>query len=222
MKTDESTLLRNLGFDEKFFEKVKEPSTYVIKREKIRKVVSENAVTKIEVDADVRRCREAEDREIYGDQEENSLFGREEEGFGGNFVHEEFVDQEEEETEKNSKIENNLAIFKNCSENQMNQLNRIFREMNSTKDEKVLVKAYKSKLKTKFYEIYEANSQQFKEKIKYKIFHKCNYPSCGRTFASSGWLRSHFNEHLSEIKKNKFSILFENFLENCKNGCFYN
>ena len=97
----------------------------------------------------------------------------------------------------------------------MTQLDQIFKEMNSAPQQKILVKAYKSKLKSKFYQIYENNSQQLKEKVKYKIFHKCNYPSCGRTFSSSGWLNSHFNEHLKDLKKHRFNIMFEAFLLDC-------
>ena len=57
------------------------------------------------------------------------------------------------------------------------------------------------------------------EKIKNKIFHKCNFPSCNRTFASPGWLKSHFNEHDNEIKNYKFNKIFENFVR--KNNTIY-
>ena len=101
------------------------------------------------------------------------------------------------------------GIYKNTLRNQMNQLERLFQEMNETKEAKVIIRAYKSKLKTKFYKIYESNSEFFKEKNKFKIFHKCNFPGCARTFASAGWLRSHFFDHLSEIKMHKFNLEFE-------------
>ena len=94
----------------------------------------------------------------------------------------------------------------------MEQLDRIFKEMNESKEAKVIIKAYKSKLKTKFCKIYESNSEFYKEKNKFKIFHKCNFPGCSRTFASPGWLKSHFNEHLQEIKVNKFNVEFEKSL----------
>lgn len=108
------------------------------------------------------------------------------------------------------------GIFKNSMQNQIDQLNRIFEEMNNSKEAKVIIKAYRSKLKTKFYKIYESNSEFYKEKNKFKIFHKCNFPGCSRTFASAGWLKSHFNEHFEQIKKNKFNHEFEKSLIKCK------
>lgn len=135
----------------------------------------------------------------------------------------------EEKTEENSSISNtnntsnsnsnnnnemNIeGIVKNSQENQMEQLDRIFKEMNSDKEAKVIIKAYKSKLKSKFTKIYESNSEFYKQKNKLKIFHKCNFPGCSRTFASAGWLKSHFNEHMEEIKLNKFNVEFERSLK---------
>ncbi len=109
------------------------------------------------------------------------------------------------------------GIFKNSMQNQMEQLDRIFQEMNQSSEAKVTIKAYKSKLKTKFYKIYESNSDFYKEKNKHKIFHKCNFPGCSRTFASAGWLKSHFTEHLEELKSNKFNLEFEKSLIRLKN-----
>lgn len=122
---------------------------------------------------------------------------------------------EQIESNQNSKNDLNMknGILKNSQEYQMEQLDRIFKEMNESKEAKVIIKAYKSKLKTKFYKVYESNSEFYKEKNKYKIFHKCNFPGCSRTFASAGWLKSHFNEHLQEIKVNKFNIEFERSLK---------
>jgi len=131
------------------------------------------------------------------------------------------VTQPEKEIEKSQKISEEIpskdlemknGILKDSQEYQMEQLDRIFKEMNESKEAKVIIKAYKSKLKTKFYKIYESNSEFYKEKNKFKIFHKCNFPGCSRTFASAGWLKSHFNEHLQEIKVNKFNVEFERSL----------
>jgi len=116
----------------------------------------------------------------------------------------------DEDSPKDLKMKN--GILKNSTEYQMEQLDRIFKEMNESKEAKVIIKAYKSKLKTKFYKVYESNSEFYKEKNKFKIFHKCNFPGCSRTFASAGWLKSHFNEHLQEIKVNKFNCEFERSL----------
>lgn len=222
-------LIKNIGFDANLFDMVANP-VYVIKKEKIRKIYSENAVVKLESENFGNfRSREAEDLEIYADAEdqynpfENS---EEKENPADNhqFIEENtnFYDCEAPVVsrvvakEESVNIENNLEVFRNCSLTQMNQLKRMFTTMNSSYESKIIVKAYRSKLKSKFYEIYEQNSQKLQEKIKYKVFHKCNFPSCGRTFASAGWLKSHFKEHLREIKKNKFNILFENMILNCK------
>lgn len=216
MTTEETRrLLRNMGLGDNFFDVFGvETGVYTIRREKIRKVASENAVVQIPIDdSDKKRFREEE--EIYY-REESDIFRSEEQndGFGADRVYlsEDCEIQKEGESILRPKPDSsNLNFFHACSQSQMDNLNRLVSNINSEK-EKVLVKAYKSKLKSKFYRVYEENSQQFKEKIKHKIFHKCNYPSCGRTFASAGWLKSHFQDHLREIKKNKFNILFENFL----------
>lgn len=105
----------------------------------------------------------------------------------------------------------NYEILSNCKSEQLEKLERIISQMNTPK-EKICVKAYKSKMKTKFCKLYEKNSQLTAERTKYKIFHKCKFPNCSRTFASSGWLKSHFEEHLREIKDNEFNKEFEKML----------
>ena len=67
------------------------------------------------------------------------------------------------------------------------------------KNNNYLFKAYKSKLKKKYSKLYELNSINLQEKNKFKLFHKCCYPGCTRTFSSSGWLKSHLNKHLKNI-----------------------
>jgi hypothetical protein len=213
-------LLRNLGIGEEIFEIFDNyKPAYALQKNKIRKVFSDGAVQKIFPDENVycKNFREEEDAEIY-----REIYS--EEGGDDPFRDEPksdlFVKGQEQNYEQGSHIESeeisNIDLFKNCSNCQINKLKRLVSEINSP-EEKVIVKAYKSKLKSKFFQIYEVNSKEFKEKIKHKIFHKCSFPSCGRTFASAGWLKSHFNEHLKELKKNKFNILFENFLNNYKN-----
>lgn len=79
--------------------------------------------------------------------------------------------------------------------------------------EKHVIKAYKSKHKRKFYQIYEHNSKQTKKIHQYKMFHKCNFPHCNRTFLSSGWLKAHFDEHLKEMNNAPFNILFDLYIK---------
>lgn len=206
--------LKNIGFDQDFFSKLNN-ELYIIKKSAVRKIFSEGAITKISEDLgteEKRKFAEAEDLEMYGVDNEFSL-DEEENGYGGNFISKEtnFYEENEQQEQPNM-AENNLSVFKNCSQSQMNRLNAIIDNINSTTRQKLAVKAYKSKLKTKFYQVYEKNSEWLKEKNKYKLFHKCNYPRCNRTFASSGWLKAHFSSHIDEIKKDKFNILFEEII----------
>ena len=84
------------------------------------------------------------------------------------------------------------------------------------KNNNYLIKAYKSKLKKKYSKLYEINSINLEEKNKFKLFHKCCYPGCERTFSSSGWLKAHLDKHLKKIHNSKYCKLFENYLLNEK------
>lgn len=88
-----------------------------------------------------------------------------------------------------------------------------------TKDDSNLaVKSYKSKYKNKFKDIYENNSAILKNKNKYKLYHKCCYPGCNRTFTYSGWLKAHYKIHLKEIQESAYCRLFKKYkLENENN-----
>lgn len=77
---------------------------------------------------------------------------------------------------------------------------------------KNVIRAYKSKLKTKFKDIYENNSKTYLDNTKYKIYHKCCHPHCGRTFSSAGWLKAHFDEHLREKSLHEFNKLFNKYV----------
>ena len=82
-------------------------------------------------------------------------------------------------------------------------------------DSNLVVKSYKSKYKNKFKDIYENNSIILKNKNKYKLYHKCCYPGCNRTFTYSGWLKAHYKIHLKEIQESAYFRLFEKYkLEN--------
>jgi hypothetical protein len=112
----------------------------------------------------------------------------------------------------NNCINNNNNFDNNLFNNNNNINNNFFNIIDNNNNNKNIIKAYKSKHKIKYSKIYEKNSELNKQQNKYKMFHKCNFPNCGRTFSSSGWLKSHFNEHLKLIKKNKFNILFEKYI----------
>ena len=115
---------------------------------------------------------------------------------------------------------NSKEIFSTYSQSQIVNLTKIIEEMNQSNENRKVIKAYKSKLKSKFYRIYETNSKDYLEKVKYKLFHKCCFPHCGRTFSSSGWLKAHFEEHIKDLKKNSFNILFEKFIRNNQHSLF--
>jgi hypothetical protein len=201
--TSESSyiLCKNIGFNPNFFTKT---NTFIIKQEKFKKNFSDGAI--VQLPQITKSPHEAEDvnnftrndgyNDIYSEVDEYNPFC--EEKLVDSYIN---TDQE-------------LAIFKNCAKDQISNLNAIMTRY--TEADKVIVKAYKSKLKSKFYQIYEHNSKIQKESTKYKLFHRCNFPGCNRTFASSGWLKSHFNEHMKEIKMNKFNVLFDEFIEQMK------
>jgi hypothetical protein len=201
-----SILLKNMGIDPQFFYSLEKPKVYIIQQEKMKKNYSDGAIVKIPSESIIVNSHDdgcvsyTDHRDLYNEAEDEYTLFKEDKLD----LFDKFIDESED---------NDLAIFKNCSRDQISNLNAIMSMMNDTPEEKVIVKAYKSKLKSRFYDIYEYNSKLLKEKTKYKIFHKCNYPGCSRTFASAGWLRSHFQEHMKEVKKNKFNILFDEFIE---------
>lgn len=78
---------------------------------------------------------------------------------------------------------------------------------------KVIIKAYQSKLKQKNLSLYIKNSKDTEKQNQLKIYHKCNFPDCGRTFSSSGWLKSHLEDHMNEIKSHQFNKDFEKIVQ---------
>lgn len=79
-----------------------------------------------------------------------------------------------------------------------------------------IIKAYRSKLKSKNWNTYLKNSFETNIKNKFKFYHKCNFPGCNRTFSSSGWLKTHLEEHMEEIKNDEFNIEFNGCISNIK------
>lgn len=83
----------------------------------------------------------------------------------------------------------------------------------SIKGKKIIIKAFRSKLKMNKEYIYKHNSLVFKELTKDKIFHKCNFPGCKRTFASSGWLKAHLVIHDNEIFNQTYNRIFKSIIK---------
>ena len=221
-KSEESNdLYLNFGFSPNFFSEIKE-EIYIIEKNPMRKIFSANAVLNIPIEEQIeKKIYDAEDKELYNQQEEDYCFDlNKNDNLLLNFGEKIILNDNNNQYYSNSiffpfNTENN--IFSNFSQNQIMNLNKIIEEMNKSYENRKVIKAYKSKLKSKFYKIYEFNSKDYLEKVKYKLFHKCCFPNCGRTFSSSGWLKAHFEEHIKDLKKNKFNILFEKFIRNNKN-----
>ena len=220
--TEQNDLFINFGFSPNFFSEIKE-EIYIIEKNPMRKIFSANAVLNIPIEEQIEKKKiyDAEDKELYNQQEEDYCFDlNKNDNLLLNFGEKIILNDNNNQYYSNSiffpfNTENN--IFSNFSQNQIMNLNKIIEEMNKSYENRKVIKAYKSKLKSKFYKIYEFNSKDYLEKVKYKLFHKCCFPNCGRTFSSSGWLKAHFEEHIKDLKKNKFNILFEKFIRNNKN-----
>ena len=224
--TEQNNLFINFGFSPNFFSEIKE-EVYIIEKNPMRKISSANAVSALPIEEQVaqKKIYDAEDKELYQQQEEDnwSDINKVDNNILSNYGEKIKIN----DTKQNSNsifspitfdnINNNLEIFSNYSQTQIVNLTKIIQDMYQSNENRKVIKAYKSKLKSKFYRIYETNSKDYLEKVKYKLFHKCCFPHCGRTFSSSGWLKAHFEEHMKDLKKNSFNILFEKFIRNNKN-----
>ena len=126
-------------------------------------------------------------------------------------------EKENEESFLNStkKTDNELNKLDNLYNPQMH-FEYLSNNLNSENDSTQMVKAYKSKHKKKYIKIYEANSKNFNKDNKNKLFHKCSFPGCNRTFSSSGWLKAHLKIHLKQIHNSLFCKLFRNIVINNK------
>lgn len=115
-------------------------------------------------------------------------------------------------------------ITNNFDENQIKSIrklqlltNRISSEVkkenlndgNIDEKEKYVLKKYKSNLKKKKWDLYVRNSNLINFNNEYKFYHQCNFPSCKRTFSTSGWLKKHLDEHLeNEVYKDPLNEQF--------------
>ena len=219
-KVNESNnLFLNFGFSPNFFSEIKE-KIYIIEKNPMRKISSTNDVSALPIEEQIsqKKFYDAEDKELYQQQEEDNW---------SELNKIDNINSKEKIIKKSNSIfspfsfkDNNSVIFSTYSQSQIVNLTKIIEEMNQSNENRKVIKAYKSKLKSKFYRIYETNSKDYLEKVKYKLFHKCCFPHCGRTFSSSGWLKAHFEEHIKDLKKNSFNILFEKFIRNNQHSLF--
>ena len=176
-------LLLNFGFDSNLLNLFSSQSFFFLKKSVFRKINSANAVEQISPST-ASLLLSNQNKEA----EDVELYREDDEEYMPSFI--------------NDKV----THFVNKENNFYST------EENKTTIEKQVIKAYMSKHKSKFYRIYQNNSVETVQSNKYKMFHKCNYPNCGRTFSSSGWLRAHFDEHLKDLSHSKYTLLFERFV----------
>ena len=162
-----TTLMKNCGFDPIFFNNIQK-YIYVYEKNPMKKVYSSNAVLAIPITEEDplnkkihKKSYVAEDKESYEREELNKI------------------------------LDNNILCINPKNQNQSPILNKnkrmsAFQETphfnsllqninNDVINNNKLINTYKSKLKTKFFKIYDTNSINIQGKIKYKLFHKCFY-----------------------------------------------
>ena len=203
-----TTLMKNCGFDPIFFNDIQK-YIYVYEKNPMKKVFSSNAILAIPINDDElgnkknsKKSYVAEDKDSYEQEELNKI------------------------------LENNILCINPKNQNQFPtcnykrtsafsetpQLNTLLQNINNDViNNNKLINTYKSKKRTKFLKTYDANSINIQGKTKYKLFHKCCYPGCNRTFSSFGWLKAHLKEHLKQIHNSHFSLLFKRFIYNDNN-----
>ena len=195
----QNTLLKNCGFSPDFFSKISQNIFLFGKNnENLKKIRSENDMISLQIkrrreNFERRKIYEAEDKDTFRKIYENNLT------FKNSFINNSY---------------NSLCDFSAFttipSQEYLDKNNKKSCEI--IKNNNYLIKAYKSKLKKKYSRLYEINSINLEEKNKFKLFHKCCYPGCERTFSSSGWLKAHLDKHLNKIHNGKYSKLFETIL----------
>ena len=189
------TLMKNCGISENFFCEINN-YVYMIEKDRFKKVGSANEVVAIPIE----KINIIKKNKKFYENEEEEIF---EKDLEDNIQKESIKYNNTINNSKNKGHENDYYDPQIHFEYLINNLN------DGNSESSQAVKAYKSKHKSKFIKIYEANSINFNKNNEYKLFHKCCYPRCNRTFSSSGWLKAHFKEHLKQIHNSLFSRLFD-------------
>ena len=199
-------LMKNCGLDPQIFNNMQK-YIYVYKKDPLKKVCSSNAIVALPINDDdlfknnKKRPYEVEDKETYERQEISKILDN------GIYC-------------INTKNQNQLDIKNNNNNNKRNsafeenpQLDYLIQSINNDfTNSHSLINSYNSKSNSKFMKVYSINSINIQGKIKYKLFHKCCFPGCERTFSSAGWLKAHFKDHLKQIKNSNFSVLFKKYI----------
>lgn len=118
------------------------------------------------------------------------------------------------------RLDNSKKVLPNPLEfpaQQIQKLEKLTQKINEdVLDSNKIIKAYRSKHKDRNWKQYLQNSKITEIKNKFKFYHKCNFPGCTRTFSSSGWLKTHLDEHMLQIKNDEFNSDFNICLEKLK------
>ena len=191
-KSDSNSLLINCGFSPNFFNELEQNALF-LEKGNFKKIKSENDINflkSIEEKNIHKKIYEAEDKDafikIYDENKNNIYLNK----------------------SSNQSI-NNFSSYTTIPSQDC--LSKNLFDINFQKGV-YAVKAYKSKHKKKYSKLYEANSVILEEKNRYKLYHRCCYPCCNRTFSSSGWLKAHLKDHLKQIHNSKYCRLFEKYI----------
>lgn len=223
--TNTRTTLQNLGFSNDFIDfsrKSYENSVkiekidkiYIIKKDGIRKVGSDGNIEQLDMDyfyLNEKRSRELEDIYDIKDMTENQLLSNVEKNSYDLVIKQNSNLSDYNNTDAEAEAEENAEIDYKITEKDMVKLQLAVKNINKdiVNDTNKIIKAYKSSLKLRNMNVYNETSSYVNEINKLKLYHKCNYPDCNRTFSSSGWLSSHLDDHINDLKKGDFNIKFE-------------
>ena len=196
-------LMKNCGLDPLIFNDMQK-YVYVYEKNPMKKVFSSNAVLAIPINEEEfnknnqKKPYVAEDKELYEREELNKIIDN-------NILRIDLINQNQKTISNQCK---KMSAFEENS-----HLSSLLQNINNdVVNNNTLINSYKSKIKSKFLKIYDINSINIQGKLKYKLFHKCCFPGCNRTFSSSGWLKAHFKEHLKQLRNSKFSLLFNKYV----------
>ena len=199
-------LMKNLGLDPSIFNNMQK-CLYVFEKNPMKKVFSSNAVSSIPINEEYfiknkhKKSYELEDKESYEKQELNKILD--------NSIY--ILNLKNSNSMEG--INSNNSTKRTSAFEEHPQFDFLIQNINSGFiNSNSVINSYNSINQSKFSKVVDINSLNNQGKHKYKLFHKCCFPGCNRTFSSSGWLKAHFKEHLKQLEKSKFSVLFKRFI----------
>ena len=202
-------LMKNCGLDPQIFNNMQN-FVYAYQRDRMKKVSSLNAILAIPINEEEiknqhKKVYVAEDKESYEKEQLNKIL--DDNIFYINMKNTNQINNTTKESKKTS-------AFEECP-----QFDSLIQKINNDYlNSYSIINSYKSKNDSKFYKIDDVNSIKIQGKFKYKLFHKCCFPGCNRTFSSSGWLKAHLKEHLKQIENNWFNKAFKKYIYKGQNS----